>query len=312
VSRPVLPSSEFLQRLERLSLVARRTLRSQRSGDRRSKRHGGTVEFADFRPYAWGDDVRRIDWHAFARFESLFLKLFSEEQDLSVHVLLDASPSMRTGEPEKLRYAAELAAALGYVALAGSDRLTVRAFVGGEAQVAFGPARGRAQLARLLLHLERTLAREAGGETSIGAAVNAFLAHRPEPGIVLVVSDFLDRASGRDGVEGAIARLHVAHEPFLLHVASKDEVEPTPGEELELVDAETGESVAVTLDRTAVRAYAERFKAFVGRLESLARRLELPYALVRTDVPLEELVLELIRRRAVARGAGGGAAPGRS
>ncbi len=297
---------DFLHRLEQLSLVTRRTLRGHQGGDRRSKRHGGAVEFADYRRYAWGDDVRRIDWFAFARFETLFLKLFSEEQDLACHVLLDASASMRTGEPEKLRYALQVAAALGYIALAAGDRLTVRAFVAGEAHAPFGPARGMGRLARLLSHLERTAAAPRPGTTSPSGAVKAFLARRPEPGVVLVVSDFMDtRATGGstaepDSVESSIARLSVAHEPFLLQVASRDEIAPRVGEELDMTDAETGETVSVTLDRTAVDAYTERFRAFTARLELLARKLEIAHALVPTDVPFEELVLELVKRRALA------------
>jgi uncharacterized protein (DUF58 family) len=288
---------EFLRRLERLSLVASRTLRSHQSGERRSKRQGGTVEFSDFRRYAWGDDVRRIDWHAFARFESLFLKLFSEEQDLACHVLLDASASMRTGEPDKLDYALKVAAALGYIALAAGDRLTLRAFVAGESRAPFGPARGKGRLPRLLAYLEQAASAASVGETSLDAAIKAFLARRPEPGIVLVVSDFLQR----EPFENAIGRLAVSHEPFLLQVASRDEVEPRAGDDHDLVDAETGETVSVTFDRTAIRAYTERFRAFVARLESLARKLEVPHALVRTDVPFEGLVLELVRRRGLAR-----------
>lgn len=288
----------FLKRLERLTLVAHRTLRGLGRGDRRSKRHGGSVEFSDYRGYSWGDDVRRIDWHAFARFESLFLKLFVEEQDLSLHVLVDASPSMLAGEPRKLTYALRAAAALGYVALAAGDRLTLRSFVASTLGTAVGPLRGRSRLAHLLRHLElvERTARETG-RTSLDEASRAFLARRPEAGVVLVISDFLDPA----GHERPIARLASAGlEPFLLHVASRDEIEPRLGEDLDLVDAETGESVSVSLDRAAVRTYAERFRAFATSLEASAKRHEIGYALAPTDVPFEALVLELCRRGALA------------
>lgn len=289
----------FLARLERLSLVARKTLRGLGRGDRRAKRHGGAVEFSDYRGYSWGDDVRRIDWHAFARFESLFLKLFVEEQDLSVHLLLDASPSMLAGEPRKLTYALRASAALGYVALAGGDRLTLRPFVAGDLGPAVGPLRGRSRLAHLLRHLEaiERAARETG-RTSLDDAARAFLARRPEPGVVLVVSDFLDPG----GHEKAVARLAAAGlEPFLLHVASRDEIEPRAGEDLDLVDAETGETLTVSLDRATVRTYAERFRAFSHALEASAKKHEIGYALAPTDVPFESLVLELCRRGALAQ-----------
>ena len=290
--------SAFLQRLERLSLVAKRTLRGIGRGDRRSKRHGGSVEFSDYRGYSWGDDVRRIDWHAFARFEALFLKLFVEEQDLAVHVLVDASPSMLAGRPQKLAYALRAAAALGYVALAAGDRLTLRPFVAGEARASLGPLRGRSRLARLLQFLEG-VARDARpeGKTSLDSATKAFLARRPEPGVVLVVSDFMDPA----GHERSIARLASAGlEPFLLQVASRDEIEPRLGEDLDLVDAETGETVTVALDRPAVRAYAERWGAFARGLEAVAKKHEIGHALAPTDVPFESLILELCRRGALA------------
>ena len=287
----------FLQRLERLSIVARRTLRGAGRGDRRSKRHGGSVEFSDYRGYAWGDDVRRIDWHAFARFESLFLKLFVEEQDLAVHLLVDASASMRTGEPGKLPYALRAAAALGYVALAAGDRLTVRSFVAGEVVAPLGPVRGRARLARLLQHLAAVGRAGVEGYTSLDAATRTFVSRRPEAGVALVVSDFLDPA----GSELALGRLHGAGlEPFLLHVASPDEVSVSPGEDRDMVDAETGEVVSVELDRTAARAYGERFVAFAAGLEAQARRHEVGYAFARTDTPFEALVLELCRRRALS------------
>jgi uncharacterized protein (DUF58 family) len=226
------------------------------------------------------------------------LKLFVEEQDLTVHVLLDASPSMRSGEPAKLAYAARAAAAMGYIALAAGDRLTLRPFVAGEAAATLGPLRGRARLARLLRQLEAIAGDESrAGETSLDEATRAFVARRPEPGVVLVISDFLDSR----GFEKPIARLAGGgFEPFLLHVASRDEISPEPGADLELVDAETGERVSVALDRTAVRAYAERFRSFAGSLEACAKKYEIGYALAPTDVPFEALVLELCRRGAIA------------
>lgn len=285
----------FLQRLERLSLVAKRTLRGLGRGDRRSKRAGGSVEFSDYRRYSWGDEVRRIDWYAYARFESLFLKLFVEEQDLAVHMLVDASASMRTGTPEKLPYALRVAAALGYVALAAGDRLSLRAFVGGESNPPFGPARGRGRLARLLQHLERTGA--PAGATSLEGAISAFLARRPESGVVILISDLLDPG----GYEKPLARLRAAgHEPFLLQLAAPEDISPGLGDEHDLVDAETGEVVSVALDRAAVRAYTERWTAFVQGVEAFARKLEIDHVLVRTDLPFEALVLELCQRRTLA------------
>jgi len=123
-SNNLLLEPKFLAQLDRLSLVSRRLRAGQIQGERRSPNRGGSVEFADFRTYAPGDDFRQIDWNAYARLERLFVKLFVAEEDLTVHLLLDASQSMAWGEPDKWRFGRRLAAALGYVALVGLDRVT--------------------------------------------------------------------------------------------------------------------------------------------------------------------------------------------
>src|ERR1700748_1316177 len=117
----------FLKKLEMLTLIARQLFRADTRGERRSTVHGASVEFADFRPYVQGDDFRRIDWNAFAKFESLMLRLFVEEQELAVHILLDCSKSMDYGTPQaanKFPYARRLAAAIAYIALANTDKVT--------------------------------------------------------------------------------------------------------------------------------------------------------------------------------------------
>jgi uncharacterized protein (DUF58 family) len=288
----------FLRRLERLSIVARRALRGLARGERRSQRRGGTIEFADYRTYVPGDDVRAIDWHAYARLEALFLKVFVAEQELALHLLVDSSPSMRTGSPAKLEHALRIAAALGYIALSSGDRLSVRPFVAGESRDALGPLRGTRSFARLLAYLERAGRDQQGGRTSLGAAALAFLSRRPQRGVVVILSDGFDP----EGAGRALGLLRAgSHEPFFLHVASPDDVELARGAELDLVDAETGEVVSVMADRAAVAAHDRCFREFVHEIERHAARHECGYAFARTDVPFEELVLELCRRRVIAR-----------
>ena len=285
----------FLRRLERLAIVARRTLRGAGPGERRSRRHGGTVEFSDYRGYTPGDDTRRIDWYAYARLDQLFLKLYLEEQDLVVHLLLDQSGSMGAGDPPKLHHARQLAAALGYVALAAGDRVVVRAFRGGERTRPLGPLRGRNDLLRLIEHLEQDP--QAAGRTSLEGAVRSFLASHPPAGVVIVLSDLLDPAW-----EGALQRLrHAGHEPLVLQVLSKEELEPEVDRDLELQDLETGEVVPVAMDRRAVAGYRAAVEAFLERVAATCTRAGIGWALARTDVPLEELVLHALRRRAFVR-----------
>lgn len=292
----------FLRRLERLAIVARRTLRGVGQGERRSKRHGGTVEFADYRGYSPGDDTRRIDWYAYARLEALFLKLYVAEQDLALHVLLDQSASMgtgadaETGRPSKLDHARRIGAALAYVGLSGGDRVTVRAFRGGERAPQLGALRGRDAFLRLLRFLEQDP--EASGRTSFADAARTFIARRPPVGVVVVLTDLLDPA----GYEEPLRRLRAAgHEPFVVHVVSPDEVEPAVGQDVDLQDAETGEVVSVALDRAAVQAYREAHARFRAGAAAFCLRSELGYVEARTDVPFDELVLNVLRRGSLVR-----------
>ncbi len=295
----------FLRRLERLAVVARRTLRGAGLGERRSKRHGGAVEFSDYRGYSPGDDTRRIDWYAYARLETLFLKLFVEEQDLALHVLVDQSASMgtgadpATGRPSKLDFARRVGAALAYVGLSGGDRVTVRAFRGGEAGPQLGPLRGRDAFMRLLRFLGQDP--EAAGRTSLAQATRAFVARRPTTGVVILLTDLLD-PTGPQGYEEPLRRLRAAgHEPYVVHVVSPDEAEPEVGVDVDLEDAETGEVVSVALDRAAVEAYRAAHARFRAEAAAFCRRAELGYVEARTDVPFEDLVLGVLRRGALVR-----------
>ena len=287
---------EFLRRLERLAIVARKTLRGVGRGERRSKRHGGTVEFADYRRYAPGDDTRQIDWYAYARLEQMFLKLYMEEQDLSLHLLVDQSASMGAGEPPKLPYARRVAAALAYVGMAAGDQVSVRCCRGGERTRPLGPYRGRAQLVRLLQALEQD--DQARGETSLAGVARTFVAQRPAPGVVVVISDLLDPAGYAEPLE----RLrYTGHEVHLVHVVAPDEAEPEVGQDVDLVDAETGEVAGVSLDQAAVREYRAAFQAYVDGVRAFCRKHEIGHVLPRTDHPFEELVLDALRRGALVR-----------
>jgi uncharacterized protein (DUF58 family) len=286
----------LLRRLERLAIVARKAVRGLGPGERRAKRHGTSVEFADYRAYSPGDDTRRIDWYAYARLDSLVLKLYQGEQDLALHVLVDQSGSMGAGAPSKLEYARHVAAALAYVGLAAGDRVVVRVVRGGEAPGSLPPLRGKAALRRLLHGLERD--HEATGVTSLSAAVQSFVSRRPPIGVVVLVSDLLDPG----GVEAPLRGLTSAgHEVHVVHVVSPDEVEPAVGQDVELVDAETGESAAVAMDLPAIRTYRAAWTEWAASVANACRRAEAGYVLARTDVPFETLVLDVLRRRSMVR-----------
>lgn len=277
----------FLRRLVQLRLLARKRFAGASAGARRSKRCGSSAEFSDHRPYYPGDDVRRIDWNAYARLEELVLRLFVAEEDLSLYLLVDTSASL--GAPDaKLDIAKHVAAGLGFVALTGSDRVSVWPFAD-RMKTPSAPVRGRKRVGTLL----RTLsALEANGETSLARAVDDLLARRPRPGLVAVISDFLDPAGFMRPIDRLIAE---RHEPVLFHVVHPEELDPTPGGDLLLVDSERGTEVEVSLDARSLRAYRARVHAFLEELATFAKRRGIFCGRVSTDSDFTEVLLRYLR-----------------
>lgn len=279
----------FLERLERLSFAVRRVLRGRVRGERRGPRRGVGAEFCDFRPYVPGDDIRYLDWNVYRRMERLYLKLFVEEEDLCLHLLVDQSASMGLGTPSKFTYALQVAAALGYVALVGHERVAVGVFNGGVVG-SFGPVRGRGQLFPLLDFLN---GRVCGGPTHFAEAVGGYLQRiRSRPtGLVMVISDLLDP----EGFEAGLDLLRGRRcDLVLLHLVTPEEVEPPFVGEVVLEDAETGE-VREIPSEVAVRQYRENLRTFFERVEDFCRRRGIDYLRLSTTTPLEELILHHLR-----------------
>ncbi|MDD3826612.1 MAG: DUF58 domain-containing protein [Anaerolineae bacterium] len=303
----------FLRKLERLAVLSRRALAGQMQGERRSPKRGQSVEFADFRPYAPGDDFRRIDWNAYARLERFFLKLFVEEQDLTVHVLVDTSLSMDWGEPNKLRFGLRAAGALGYVALAGLDRVTVTALgASGEGSPAyFPPHRGKQQANALFQFL---VGLEARGTTDLRRSLGRYAARAQQPGPLIVISDLMDSAPAaagpanlpevldrREGAEGLNALAARGFEVTLLHVLSPDELRPELAGDLKLRDLETGAEVEITADDALLRRYRDNLAAWQDDLRRFCGPRGMHYVPVETTLPLEELLFAWLRQQAVLR-----------
>lgn len=279
---------EFIRRLARLRLLARRRFAGAPGGTRRSRRKGQSVEFADHRPYALGDDVRRIDWNAYARLEELILRLYVAEEDLVVHLLVDTSASMGFGEPPKLEVAKRMAAALAYIGLSGSERVGVAPFAAGLGDP-LAPTRGRRRIGTVLRFLDGLAAT---GETDLTRSVEAFVARRARPGLVVVLSDLLDPA----GYQRPIDRLLTErHEPVLVQVLDAQELDPTPGGDFTLIDSERGDRVDVSLDARTVAAYRRRVAAFLEGAEAYAKRRGISYLRVGGEVSFEDALLAYLR-----------------
>jgi uncharacterized protein (DUF58 family) len=288
--RSALLDPAFVRELEVLRRRLEVRARSGGSGEHTAKRRGGSAEFQEHRPYAPGDDLRRIDWAAYARTGEPVLKLFRAEEDIVVRVLCDTSASMDYGSPSKFDVARRLTAAIGYLALARSERAQL--LIGGDGLLReHTPSRGRNGLPAFLRAIDSVLA---AGETDLAKAVDSAIRRSPRPGLLAVVSDFLDAGP----LYGALGRAVMAgHDLALCHVVAAEEIEPRFDGDFALEDAETGEFVEVTMDASALEAYAMRFAGLCEELRSFARRHRATYVRVRTDESLEPVI-----RRFVARG----------
>ena len=301
--------ADFLKKLERLTLLSRQLRAGRMKGERRSVRRGQSVEFADYRNYTAGDDLRRVDWNAYARLERLFLKLFQEEEDLTVHILVDASRSMDWGDTtatadpgsplvehdtNKLLYAKRTAAALGYIALAGFERVTIAAFNRGGMQ-RFAPVRGKGYAVGLLRFIAGI---SATGETDLDASLRSYAAYARYPGLCFVLSDFFSKEGGTDGLAALQAG---GHELQVLHLLAPAEVHPELAlqGDLRLRDSETGATQEVSIDGGLLDLYAAKFEAWQGAIEGFCRRRSINYIQVTTDMPFEDLVLHYLRRHGV-------------
>jgi uncharacterized protein (DUF58 family) len=291
---PTVFDEAFLRQLERLMLVTQKAVRGGIKGVRRSVKRGQSVEFTDYRDYALGDDLRALDWNVYARLERLFIKLFVEEEDVTVHILLDASASMASGAPDKLLFGKRAAAALAYVGLASYDRVSLAVLQRRTAR-RFPAVRGTGRVFQVLADLSGVEA--AVGPTDLVAGVRHYAAQITQRGPLLLISDLFDQNAERAISELAGTRCDVA----VLHTLSDDERDPPLEGDLRLVDSETGEGVDITADLHTLDAYKRRLAEWQAQLESAATKRRVAYLPTPTTLPLAELVFaELRRRRVVA------------
>lgn len=286
-------SPTLLAKLERLELVSRKIFRGRMKGERRSKRKGESVEFADFRGYVAGDDLRLIDWNLYARLDQLFLKLFLEEEDLHFHALIDASESMNYGVPTKLHVAKQIAAALGYVGMCHGDRVKVAAL--GPHGARSPVLRGRSGLWQMLNYLD-TLA--SGHNISLHDGVRDFALRSGGSGVVVLISDLMDKQGFESALRMLIGR---RMDVVVIHLLAAEELEPPLRGDLRLVDAEDDDFAEVTLNEYALKRYRETVTAFIHSVRQFCSRRNITYLLARNDMPIEELITQYLRQRGVLR-----------
>lgn len=290
-ARAAILDEAFLRRLEQLELASRRLTAGRMKGERRSLRRGQSVEFADYRTYAAGDDLRQLDWNAYARLERLFVKLFVEEEDVTVHILVDASRSMDHGEPNKLDAARRAAAALGYLGLASMDRVSV-AFLGDGTATALRPMRGKGRAREVFEFLAEPRTERL---TGLAAASRAYVSRMRGSGPLLLVSDLMD-----PGYLDALRTLAGTRSQLsVLHVLAPEELEPSVAADARLVDKETGQAVEVSGDDDLVDRYRVRLAEWQAEIASFVGRRGGAYVVVPSDLDLADLLFDVLRRRRV-------------
>lgn len=285
---------EFMNRLERLDIVSRKIFAGRMKGERRSKRKGQSVEFADYRNYVVGDDLRFLDWNIYGRLEKLFIKLFFEEEDLHVSILLDCSKSMDFGNPAKAIYAKRVAAALAYIGLVNYNRVTLCGY-----SDRFGPeqagVRGRHLISKVLNCLVNL---EPAGAGNMTAACRHFAIRHPQRGIVVVLSDFMDKGGYEEGLRYLLGR---HYDLYAIQLLSPQEIKPDLAGDLRLRDVEDDDIAEVTISRALLNRYKQNLNAYCGQLQEYCTRRGITYLFTSTEVPFDQLVLTYLRKRGLLR-----------
>jgi len=285
----------LMAKLDQLELLSRRVFRGRQKGERRSRKKGVSVEFADYRDYVRGDDTRHLDWNIFGRLERLFIKLYQEEEDLAFYVLVDCSASMDFGTPiTKFEYARKMGTALGYIALSNQDKIGVTPF-SGRAGTPFRPARGKGQLPKFMnymggLDVQKT--------TSLSASCRDFCLQNRQAGIVVLISDFLDDSGYEDALKNFFMR---NYDVYCIHVLSKEERSPEMGGHLELVDTESGDKQEVTVTGALLEQYNKTLETWCRGIRDWTTSHDMSYIPTTTDIPVETMLLSYLRARGLLK-----------
>ncbi|MBL9125313.1 MAG: DUF58 domain-containing protein, partial [Planctomycetaceae bacterium] len=257
-------------------------------------RKGQSVEFADFRSYVPGDDLRFIDWNTYARLDKLFLKMFLEEEDLHLYVLIDNSASMSFGTPAKLDYARRVAAALGFIGLVRSDRVRIET-LSADARTAGPVLRGRRSLWRMMDYLTQL---EAAGTTALGPGIKNFCLRNSGKGILVLISDLLDK----EGFEAPLRYLTSQQmDVYVIQVLAAEELNPQLVGDLQLVDSEDRDLADVTISAPLLKRYQQTLNGFVGSIRDFCNRRGIAYLLANNQVPFEQLITSYLRQRGLVR-----------
>jgi uncharacterized protein (DUF58 family) len=289
---------EFQRKLEYLAIVSRRVFAGKMRAERRTKKTGSGIEFADHRDYNPGDDFRYLDWNVYQRFGRLLLRLFEEEEDLSIYLLVDGSRSMgfdvrlgdhQTGRGPKIQQAKRLAAALCYIGLSNLDRVSVSALTS-RVKDRMPATRGKQRIHRVFEFLRDV---DAEGATGLEDALKQFVAQNKRRGLAILISDLYDPKGFEQGIN--VLRYN-KFEPFVLHVVDPADAHPDLNGDVQIHDIETGEGREVTITKGVLERYAQAYEQYLKEIESFCTLKQVPYFKADVSVPFDDTILQVFRR----------------
>jgi uncharacterized protein (DUF58 family) len=280
---------EFQRKLDYLAVVSKRVFSGAMRAERRTRKTGSGVEFADHRDYAPGDDFRYLDWHVWQRMGRLLIRLYEEEEDLSIYFILDTSASMGFGDGEKLRHAKRLCAALAYVGLANLDRVTIVA-ANDAIEARMPETRGKSRIFRVFRFLRDV---KPTGETDLESALKTFVAQHKRRGLAVLITDLYDHKGFEKGIN---ALRYAKFEPFVLHVVDEHDRRPELRGDVRVYDCETGDEREVTVTPRLLERYAQAYDDWLGSVAKWSASKQVDYFRADVTIPFDELILRVFRK----------------
>ncbi len=287
----------LMAKLDQVDVVSRKIFAGKLQGERRSKKRGVSVEFADYRHYVHGDDLRFVDWNVYARLDKLFLKLFLEEEDLLLIIAIDTSASMHWGNPSKFVFAQQLAMALGYIGLSNQNRVTLYAFNGDGVQP-LPNLRGRRRTREMGTWL---LDLEPGGSSGFNDAMRQIALSRQGKGVMIILSDFMLKEGYDKGLRYLAGG---GYDTFCLQMLSPEEIDPGKhglAGDLKLTDIEDNDTAEITVSAALLKRYQENLNAYCGTLREFCVRRGIMHITIDTATDLATLLLDYLRKRGLLK-----------
>lgn len=283
-------NDKFFSRLETLSLNLKSDLTGYFGGRHLVKTHGQTVEFSDYREYQLGDDIRRIDWNLYSRFEKYFLKLFTDERQMKVQIFLDCSASMGRNNPEKAAYAVGAAAALGYLAVHNMDKVTFNFMSGRHCENPYGTIVGKNAFLRAISDFDNISFE--GDDADISACVTSCQDNSRGSGLSVIISDFFTEYEWKKAVDYL---LYMHRQVLLIHIATPEELDPVYDGRVSLIDSEAVDmsdpkNMKLRITRSLQKAYSEALDDYYLDIRNFCRKRGVDYVSASTDKPIEKVL----------------------